>query len=327
MTAPWLSVILPTWNGEAYLARALESVAEQESRDFEVIAVDDGSTDRTPEILRSYARRLPLRILERGRVGNWVANTNRGIALAEGTYLCFLHQDDWWLRGRLRALREATDGRPDVSLVVHASEYVDARGRLMGKYRPPLPHRRDGLPPDFVVPRFLVQNFITIPSALFPRRAVVDSGGLDERLWYTADWDLWLRLAVLGRTVALNRVLAAYRIHPLSQTSLRSFDDREFRVQHEIVLDRHLAAWAAARPGGNCPAEPAARFSIDVNVALAALANRRVPAIRSLLADALRLGTLGCLRYWTVSRIAERVSARLRCRLWSPPASTGAIIS
>lgn len=313
MPEPWLSVVLPTWNGQAYLAETLESVVREGVDDLDVVAVDDGSTDRTLEILRSYASRLPLRILEPGRVGNWVANTNRGMAQARGTHVSILHQDDSWRPGRLRRMREASAASPGATLIVHASVYVDSRGRRVGLYRPPLPRRMGGAPPSVVVPRLLVQNFLTVPSAIFPRQAFLEAGGMDESLWYTADWDLWIRLAGAGRTVYVDRPLASYRIHPLSQTSVRSFDSHEFRAQHEEVLERHLGAWSGA-------SGRAARFSIEVNTALAALANRRLPDLPRLAAGALGLGPAGLARYWTVSRIAERAAARLRCRLWSPPA-------
>ena len=94
MRSPWLSVIMPTYNGASYLSAALESIAIQLEKDIEVIVVDDGSTDRTISIIRAYTHRFPLRIVERNHSGNWVANTNMGLSLARGEYVSFLHQDD-----------------------------------------------------------------------------------------------------------------------------------------------------------------------------------------------------------------------------------------
>lgn len=86
---PWLSVIMPTYNGAAFLGEALASVVAQQDRQIEVIAVDDGSTDGTLEILRRFSRRLRLTIMERSRTGNWVASTIAGMAFARGRYLCW----------------------------------------------------------------------------------------------------------------------------------------------------------------------------------------------------------------------------------------------
>src|SRR5437660_9050514 len=88
MAGPWLSVIMPTYNGAAYLGAALESVRAQGDADIEVIAVDDGSSDDTVGLLESYAGRLPLRVVRRERVGNWGANTNHGLTLARADHVC-----------------------------------------------------------------------------------------------------------------------------------------------------------------------------------------------------------------------------------------------
>src|SRR2546430_4101777 len=83
MSTPWLSVVMPTYNGDAFLAAALESIrAQQDGGDFEVIAVDDGSEDGTLATLDAYSSRLPLRIVRRPRTGNWVASSNHGLAVA-----------------------------------------------------------------------------------------------------------------------------------------------------------------------------------------------------------------------------------------------------
>ena len=101
---PWLSVVVPTYNGAAHLAEALESIRVQSDDGIEVIAVDDGSTDATPDILERFARSMPLRVVRSDHVGNWVAVTNRGLRMALGAYCSFLHQDDLWMPGRMDAL-------------------------------------------------------------------------------------------------------------------------------------------------------------------------------------------------------------------------------
>ena len=87
MEGPWLSVIMPTYNGDAYLESALQSLVVQTDQDFEVVVVDDGSTDTTLRIIRAYSNHLPMTLVERPHRGNWVANTNLGMSLAKGRYL------------------------------------------------------------------------------------------------------------------------------------------------------------------------------------------------------------------------------------------------
>lgn len=96
---PWLSVIIPTYNGSKYLAAALNSVVVQEESGLECVVIDDGSTDDTLAIVESYQDKLNIKLITKGRQGNWVANTNHALTEATGKYACFLHQDDLWLQG------------------------------------------------------------------------------------------------------------------------------------------------------------------------------------------------------------------------------------
>ena len=191
--SPWLSVIMPVHNGERYLAEALRSIHGEGIDGYEVIAVDDGSSDTSPRILSEWERILPLRRFSRGG-GNWVAATNAGLREARGKYVCFLHQDDLWLPGRLSAVRaEATHGP---SLIVHPALFIGPGGERLGIWRCPLPAGE--VDPRLFAERLIVQNFIAIPAPVFARDAALRDGGMDESLWYTADWDLWLRLGRIG---------------------------------------------------------------------------------------------------------------------------------
>lgn len=305
---PFLSVIMPTYNGERYLAAALDSLVAQRDGGLEVVAIDDGSIDRTVQILESYANRLALKILTREHTGNWVIGMNRGLESATGTFASLLHQDDIWLPGRLRRIRTALAMADTPALLVHPIWFIGPDGRRSGALRCPLPAKRL-LEPGFVTPRLLVQNFVPVLGTVFPRKFAIDAGGVDEELWYTADWDLWLRLAAMGPTWHVPKRLAAYRIHPHTQTFTRSEQLSDFRLQLERVLSRHLKK---ATPRG---IESVARFSVDVNVSLAALYHGRRASIASLLTKFVTLGPLGWWRYLRYSRIVERTGSRLRVRL------------
>jgi len=313
MSEPWLSVIVPTYNGAAYLAHTLDSIAMQTTDGVEVIAVDDGSSDATLSILKSYESRIPLRILARRRIGNWVANTNWGLAQARGRYACFLHQDDLWLPDRLRMLRRWLAREPETTLFLHPSQYIDAAGRGLGVWRCPLPEGR--LRSELVIEQLLVQNFVAVPAPVFARAAALRVGGLDEALWYTADWDFWLKLAALGPTTYHARPLAAFRIHTESQTAQGISRAGDMRTQIEIVLQRHLPRWEAANPGRGAVGRTA-RMSLEVNHALAAWAHGDRPKWLTLASDFLALGPAGWHRFFRDSRIVERVAARLLAKTY-----------
>lgn len=314
---PWLSVIIPVYNGERYLARALDSIEVQHDDRIEVIAVDDGSSDASVDILRSYESRLPLRIHRLPRSGNWVANTNLGLSLASGTYVSMLHQDDLWLPGRLAWIKDMIEicGQPE--LVLHQAQFIDAAGLRLGVWRCPLPPYV-ALDADTVLEHLLVQNFIALPTATFKREVAAEVGGLDEELWYTADWDLWLKIAARGATRYLPETLASYRVHDQSQTSTGSAQQEGFRKQLEIVLDRHLSCWKGQRGDGTrAEVENAARFSLEVNCALAAFLHGRKGQAAGLAGQFMALGPAGWRRYLRDSRVEERLGSRIRAKLRS----------
>lgn len=300
-----LSVIMPTYNGEAYLEKALDSLIAQGDEELEVVAVDDGSTDRTVDILHSYSGKLRLKVLQHEHTGSWVVGTNVGLRSATATFASILHQDDIWMPSRLREISAALASSGSPALLVHPIRFIGPGGRRAGTWRCPLPPGRP-LEPEMVTPRLLIQNFVSVLGTVFPRQSVVDDGGLDEELWYAADWDLWLRLAAKGPTWHVPKTLAAYRIHPETQTATRSAAVGDFRRQLEAVLARHL------RPRTPRAIQRAARFSVEVNVALAARSHGRPTSIPRLLGRFLALGPMGWWRYLRFSRIVERAGSRIR---------------
>jgi len=293
---PWLSVLVPTFNGAAFLSRALDSVLAEGSSGVEVLAVDDGSSDGTLGVLESYKGRLELSVVER-RAGSWVANTNLALRQAAGEWVSLLHQDDFWLPGRLAALRARLTESPRAALALHGCLFVDREGRVLGPWRVPLPCG---------------------PTAMFRREPVLALGGLDEGLWYTADWDLWLRLAAAGPTVCVPGALAAFRVHAGSQTVARSGSLEAFRGQYETVLERHFHAWTARSARIRAAVGRAARASVEINVSLAAAYHGQPVPWRALLCALARLRPADWHRLGRDSRLVERVLARLRARLRAP---------
>ena len=320
MKQPWLSVIIPTYNGQKYLAATLDSVVIQQDNNLECIVIDDGSTDNTVAIAESYQDKLPLRIIQRQQ-GNWVANTNYGMSIAQGTYVCFLHQDDRWQPGRLAAMKSAIARYPQASLYLHPSLFIAPNGERLGVWHCPLGKEKSSraIAPKKMVEKLLVQNFIAIPAPIFKRQLALEKGGMDEALWYTADWDFWLKLAASGDTVYCPEALAAFRVHGDSQTIRRSSSVADFRQQMNMVVAKHLALWNKKEDSLSPIVESVANFSTEVNTTLAAMIHGESSNLLKLGWDFLRLGTFGWYRYWRDSRIQERVWARLKAKL---PAQT-----
>lgn len=304
-----LSIVMPVHNGEHYIAIALDSLRNQLPASAEIVVVDDCSTDRTVEIVRAITD-LPIRLLSPCRFGNWVAATNHGLRHAEGEWACFLHHDDLWLPGRGQRILAEIPNTPG-ALLLHNAVFIDSRGHSAGPWTCPLP-AGNVASSDFLS-HLLIQNFIAIPSPVFRRSIVLETGALDETLWFSGDWDLWLRLGAAGPVRFLSETLTAFRVHPFSQTDSRKVSPGEWEQQLTIVLNRYL-------PRLSSPAkslrgiDQAARVSIAVNSSLSAASRGQPfqpwPALGQLLA----LGPAGGRRYLRDSRIFQRVMARLRVR-------------
>ena len=307
---PFLSVVMPTYNGEKFIAAALESVREQREDGVELIIVDDGSSDRTLDIVREFAKLLPIRLITPGRIGNWVAISNLGLREARSDWACFLHQDDFWLPGRIARLRAEIE-KAEGALILHNALFVGPNGEDLGPWTCPL--QPGGVPPDKFIERLLIQDFIAMPSPVFHRNAAIRSGGLDEALWFPADWDLWLRLGALGPIRFIDETLAAFRVHPASQTAARKVQPGEWEQQLTTVLTRHLREFGAPakrREG----LRRIATVSIAVNSALSARSRGESVKLSPVLFKVLALGPLGCYRYLRDSRIVQRVRPRLKLR-------------
>lgn len=307
MTKAWLSVIMPVHNGAAFLDTALASVAGQNDLEgVEVIVVDDGSDDATPSILHCYKDRLPMRVLSH-RAGSWVAGTNLGLRQSDASFACILHQDDVWLPGRLDTIRAELRCADSQTMVLHNALFIDSCGRHHGHWRCPLP--AGPVPTELALSRLLVQNFIAVASPVFSRRLVLDTGGMDERLWYSADWDLWLRLFALCRLRFVARPFVAFRVHKSAQTVTRSVDPNEMALQLETVRQRHAHR---LRSGSRLSAEveEVGKFSNALNVCFMGLAHGNRGGLVRLAASFLAMGPRGWRRYVRDSRILERGRAR-----------------
>lgn len=302
---------MPTYNGEKFIAAALESVRGQWCEGIELMVVDDGSSDQTVGIVNDFAKTLPIRLITPGRIGNWVAVTNLGLREARGEWACFLHQDDLWLPGKVTRLRSEM-ARTAGAIVLHNSVFIGPDGRKLGPWT--CPFSEGTVLANRFIEHLLIQNFIAIPSPAFRRRPAIDSGGLDESLWFTADWDLWLRLGEMGPVRFVAEFLSAFRLYPGSQTAARKILPGEWEQQLTTVFDRHFGEWSATERRKRL-VKRAAMVSIAVNSALAAAYRGETVNSWATLSRLLALGPWGWHTYLRDSRIVQRVTTRLKLRL------------
>jgi hypothetical protein len=308
---PFLSVVMPVHDGAEWIGATLDSLAVEAAQDVEIIVIDSSADGATADIVERIAERLPIRVLRRPDIRPWQTKTNLGVGLAAADHVCMLHQDDLWLPGRVGAIRRWLSEAPEAVLHLAPSVYVDRNGRRVGPWQCPLP-AGGTLDRGLLLERLLVQNFVSVPAPVIQRRAWLECGGMDDTLWYTADWDIWLKLASAGPVVYHDEITTGFRIHGSSLTVSGSRDAREFRDQMQTVLDRHMERIPAT---SRQTVERAARASIDVNVSLAAASGGSVRDLMSAGVNVLSLGPFGMRRYLRDSRLRERVASRLRAKM------------
>jgi hypothetical protein len=313
MDRPWVSVIVPVFNGARYLKAALESVVQQADEHVEIVVADDGSTDGSRDIIAALQCCGSVVSIEGTRKGNWVANTNWAVSQSSGRLITFLHQDDLWLRGRYDWIRRATQQYPNCTLWLGPTRFVDASGRMIGTWRLPM-HSYDGIvEQERFLEHLLVQNFVGMPSPIFTRAAFEQVGGMDEQLWFTADWDLWLKLGALAPVSFSSEPTTGFRLHALSQTITRAASVDEIRSQIDVVRTRHLSN-LEGKPCQQAVAR-AGHFARNLNISIACAVSGQPIRWRELFRSTLHLGIAGAYRFLRAARIMERSFARLRAGL------------
>lgn len=240
--SPGVTVLLPVYNGEAYLREAVDSVLRQTYPDFELLVIDDGSTDGTPDILRSYED--PRLRVVRNEVNQGLARTlNRGLQLARGEYVARQDADDVWEPELLAVQVAFLDRNPDIAMVGCAFREIDQHG-TPGRTRT-LPCSPDEIHWDLHFHNTFIHSGVTIR-----REVLLRAGGYNENCAYGEDYELWLRLARTHRLANLKTVLA--RVRTTSTGMRATHPDRE-RVPRELSCRAiaGLAGWQDNDPGSH----------------------------------------------------------------------------
>jgi glycosyltransferase involved in cell wall biosynthesis len=218
-----ISVVTICLNAEKYLAHQLESVAGQSWPDVEQIVIDGGSTDHTLAIVRSAAQNNPRIRWSSGPDSGIGDAMNKGLALATGEIIAFLHADDFYVDDEvLDRVAGVFAAQPDTEWVTGGVHYVDGTGRILKRY----PARR------WSYQRLLRGNILFHPATFVRRRVLESVGGFDPSLRYTMDYDLWLRLGKRCAPCSLPEPLACFRIH--SQSASVKHVDAAFKEEFQV---------------------------------------------------------------------------------------------
>jgi glycosyltransferase involved in cell wall biosynthesis len=201
---PLVSVVVASYNMGKYLPGAIDSILAQSYRNFEIIIVDDGSTDDTQQRLATYAERPNIRILRQENRGQPRAK-NAGIAQCRGALIAFCDADDLWTPNKLEVQVPCFHGRPSLAVVSTEIGQIDGDGNRLSDRRMP---RYSGR----ILEKLLIKNCISFGTAIVRKDALDDVGWFDESLPMGIDWDLWLRMAVKYEFLHIEEVTYLYRV-------------------------------------------------------------------------------------------------------------------
>lgn len=244
-----VSVVIPAFNCEAFIGEAIDSALAQDGARVEVLVIDDGSTDRTADVVRGYGGRVRLLRTAEARSGAGAAR-NVGLRHAAAPLIAFLDGDDVWLPGKLARQKWLLDERPEVGLVCARGVFwypEDGAGGV-----PPVEPWAPGeaIPLDvdgWAYHRLLLRPAWVWTTTVVLRRELVERvGGFDESLRLGQDYDYWLRASRETRIQRIAQPLALYRQHADNSTRTAP---RQRNYELEIV-ERALARWGPVGPDG-----------------------------------------------------------------------------
>lgn len=222
---PVCSIIMPAYNCEAYIGLAIDSVIRQTYQNWELIIVDDGSADRTKEIIQAYQEQDPRIKLTALRQNQGVANArNAGIKKARGEYIAFLDSDDEWQKDKLDRQIHALESDLQADLVYTAYDMINEDGLLI---------KTRHVQAELILPDLLKENSIIFSSVVCRRESIENITFQPE--WYHEDYVFLLDLLKKGKKfVGINEILVRYRVHKTG----RSFNKfRAARYRWRIYRD------------------------------------------------------------------------------------------
>ena len=226
---PIVSVIIPVYNGGEFINKAVESVLKQTYRDFEIIIINDGSTDNTEVIVKQFNDIRIRYICHEKNLGLSKAR-NTGIRTCRGKYIAFLDADDEYLPEKLALqVKRFENISSEVGVVCAWSFNMDQYGKIFSKRFLP---KKEG----YVFELLLSANPMSVPTLLIRKECFEKVGLFDSELDGQEDWDMWMRITKYYKISLIKMPLAKRRIHPNRMSD--QFDRKVMTAQR--IIEKHM---------------------------------------------------------------------------------------
>ena len=240
---PLASIGIPTFNGAKYLRDSIESVLDQTFKDFELVLIDDVSSDETCAIAGEYARKdRRVSAIRNGKTLGLVGNFNRCIELAKGRYVCVWHQDDVMMPQNIEKKIALLEANPQVGFVHSNVLMIDEQGKVLSEHWEPDSRR------DYVCAgrEFFIKmiepgrNYVCCPSVLARRECYQTLGEFRSELYFTCDWEMWMRFSLYYDVGCLGAPLIRFRRHTGSESD--RIEGTRSEIEQELLAKRLVLA-------------------------------------------------------------------------------------
>jgi glycosyltransferase involved in cell wall biosynthesis len=227
MSKSKVAVIIPCYNASKYIRKTLDSVLNQNYKDLEIVAIDDGSTDETKKILESYVPKI--RVLSHPNNANLgqAASLNLGINETGSDLIAFLDSDDIWYPNKIKKQVGIFERHSDVGLVYTNGYVIDENDAILFKMLP------DDFREDNIPGKMLLKCYIKSPSMVVVRRKILEQTGLFKTNLHSLDHDMWIRMSEVTKFYYLCEYLTAYRKHGGQKSLKRQQWEDGFNILEE----------------------------------------------------------------------------------------------
>ncbi|MDD5050819.1 MAG: glycosyltransferase [Candidatus Pacebacteria bacterium] len=215
---PKVSVIIATYNRVHYLERAIESVLAQSYRDWEIIIIDDNSTDNTESAVQKYLSDNRIHYIRHPKNIHILETRTEGVTKAQGEYIAMLDDDDFWNdTGKLKKQVAFLESHGDYNLIGTNAYAIDENEKVLFSLRYPLSDKS-------LRNRILIKNGFLNSSVLFRKNIAIECGLYDKNEKYVEDYGLWLRMGQKGKFANLPDFAVKYRINNSGITKTKNIE-------------------------------------------------------------------------------------------------------